>query len=189
MFKSMSVLALAFAATTASAVTTTYNVNQTINLGSVTGTIQTDGAVGTLTQSNIVGFDLFVGGPGAAVELTQANSVIVTQGSNFSATASSLFFDYSGASGYLLFQFGSFGTGKKYYCNSSVSGTCFQGASAIPDSFDSPSAQVEARTGNQIIASAAGLVPEPASWALMLAGFALTGAVMRRKSEAVAVSV
>ena len=70
----------------------------------------------------------------------------------------------------------------KYFCNASVADTCFQGASAIPESFNSVSAQVEARIGSQIIASVAGTVPEPASWALMVSGFGLVGASLRRRA-------
>lgn len=187
MLKTVSVVVLALAGTTANAATILYNVNQTIGLGGVVGTIETNGTFGTLTQADIVGFDLVVSAPGAAVELTDANSVIVTQGSNFTADAASLFFDYSGAApGFLLFQLGSFGTGMKYYCNSSVSDTCFQGASAVPESFDSPSVQVEPRAGNQVIASVAAAVPEPASWAMMLGGFLVVGAAMRRTSRPLA---
>ena len=184
MIKTIAFVALALAGTAATAATIAYDVSEDIGLGSVHGIIRTDGTFGVLDQSNIIGFDLFVAGPGAAIELTQANSVIVTSGSNFSASKYHLAFDYSGPSGFLLFQFGSFGTGMKYYCNSSVADTCFQGASAIPDSFDSPSAQVEQRIGNQIIASTGDPVPEPASWALMLGGFGLVGAALRRRAAA-----
>ena len=187
MIKTISLIALALAGTSATAATITYNVNQTIGLGSVFGTIQTDGTLGTLDQSNITAFNLQVSGPGATVALTQADSVIVTQGSNLSATATNLSFNYSGASGFLLFQFVSFGTGMRYYCNSSVAGTCFQGASAIPESFDSVSAQVEQRAGTQVIASADATVPEPASWALMVGGFGMVGAVLRRRPRSVVV--
>lgn len=184
MIKAISLIALALAGTSATAATIIYNVNQSIGLGSVVGTIQTNGTIGTLAQSDVTAFDLTVNGLGASVVLTQADSVIVNTGSNFSATAGNLFFDYSGPSGFLLFQFGSFGTGMKYFCNSSVADTCFQGASAIPESFNSPSAQVEGRVGNQILASASGAVPEPASWALMIGGFGLVGAALRRRSTA-----
>lgn len=181
MLKAVCFVALALSGTAAAAAPITYTVNQTIGFGSVTGTIQTNGAIGTLSDADILGFMLTVTGGGASVQLSQTGSIVQTQGGNFSATASDLFFDYSGASGYLLFQKGSFGTGKEYYCNSSVSGTCFQGASAIPESFNSLSAQVEARRGNQIIASVS-LVPEPAGWALMIAGFGLAGVALRRRS-------
>ena len=42
----------------------------------------------------------------------------------------------------------------------------------VPQNFADPSAQLATLTGNQIIASAAGTAPEPATWALMLLGFA-----------------
>ncbi len=187
MIKTIFMVALALAGTSAAAAAITYNVSQTIGLGSVVGTIETNGAIGPLAQSDVIGFDLTVSGPGASVELTQADSVVITSGGNFSATENSLFFNYSGASGYLLFQLGSFGTGMKYFCNASVADTCFQGASAIPESFDSPSAQVEARAGNQILGSVSGAVPEPASWALMLGGFGLVGAALRQRSRATVV--
>ena len=180
MIKFFGFCALALAGSCASAATIVYTVNQTIGLGSVTGTIETDGTLGALSQNNVSAFSLTVSAPGASVLLNQGNSVIVTQGSNLSATAANLAFDYSGASGFLLFQLGGFGTGMKYFCNASVADTCFQGASAIPESFNSVSAQVEARVGSQIIASVAGTVPEPASWALMVSGFGLVGASLRR---------
>uniref|UniRef100_UPI0035CB16E5 hypothetical protein n=1 Tax=uncultured Sphingomonas sp. TaxID=158754 RepID=UPI0035CB16E5 len=181
MLKIICAFSIAISSTAANATTVTYNVNQMIGLGGVEGTIQTDGTIGALTQSNVLGFDLLVGGPGAAVELTNANSVIVTNGSNLSATASDLFFNYSGPSGFLLFQLGSFGTGMHYYCNSSTAGTCFQGASAIPASFDSPSAQVEIRAGNQSIASTMNAVPELDTWAMLILGFGVMGCMLRAR--------
>ena len=187
MFKTITIAAAVLAATSlsgtsATAAPITYNVNQVIGLGSVVGTIQTNGNLGALTSGDVLGFDLVVNGPGASVELTQATSIVKTEGSNLSASGKNLFFDYSGASGFLLFQFGQFGTGQKYYCNASVEGTCFQGASAIPDSFNSVSASVEARSGSQIIGTA---VPEPASWAMLMLGFATVGLAARRKSKVV----
>nr|WP_295663002.1 PEPxxWA-CTERM sorting domain-containing protein [Polymorphobacter sp.] len=76
----------------------------------------------------------------------------------------------------------------KYYCNASTFDACFQGASVVPESFNSASAQVEPRTGLQTIGNAAtvvGGVPEPATWALAVTGFAFVGAAMRRRSQAI----
>lgn len=182
MIRLLGFCALALVGSSVSAATIVYNVDQAIGLGTVTGTVETDGTLGTLGQGNVSGFSLTVSALGASVLLNQGNSVIVTQGSNLIATATDLSFDYSGASGLLLFQFGNFGTGMKYFCNASVADTCFQGASAIPESFNSASAQVEARSGRQVIASVAGTVPEPASWALMISGFGLVGVSMRRRN-------
>lgn len=189
MLKITGAFALAFAWTTGASATVTYDVNQVIALGNVTGTIQTNGNVGILGQSDIVAFDLLLGGPGVAIELTQADSVIVTQGANLRATLSDLIFDYSGPDGYLLFQFEKFGTGMRYYCNSSANNACFQGASVLPDSFNSPSTQVELRNGIQVIASngrtSTSAVPEPATWTMMLVGFGAMGTAMRRRRVAV----
>ena len=182
--KTILIAASVMAGSATSAATIVYNVDQTIGLGTVTGTISTNGDLGVLDLSDITAFSLTVSGPGASVLLDQGNSIIAGSGTNFSATATSLSFNYGGAAGYLLFQLGQFGTGMKYYCNASVEGTCFQGASAIPESFNSPSAQVEARGDSQIIGTVGGTVPEPASWALMVGGFGLVGAALRRRSAA-----
>lgn len=187
MFKTLCFAALACSGSVASAAPITYNVNQAIGLGNVVGTIQTNGAIGDLSQSDILGFMLTVSGPGASVQLSEMDSIFREEGNNLSATASDLIFDFSGASGFLLFQKDQFGTGMKYYCNSSVSGTCFQGASAIPESFNSVSAQVEARAGRQIIASV-GMVPESGTWAMMLVGFGMMGAAIRYRRKAISVS-
>lgn len=187
MFKTLCFAVLACSASLATAAPITYNVNQTIGLGSVVGSIQTNGAIGDLSQSDILGFMLTVTGPGASVQLSEIDSIVREEGSNLSASATDLFFDFSGASGFLLFQKDQFGTGMKYYCNSSVNNDCFQGASAISESFNSMSAQVEGRVGMQVIASV-GMVPEPRTWAMMLLGFGMIGAGMRYRRARTTVS-
>ncbi len=83
----------------------TYNINQSIGGGNVVGTIQTDGAIGVLSSGNFVAWNLTLNGIGASYNITDANSVVQVQGSDTTATASNLFFDYSGAdNGYLLFR-------------------------------------------------------------------------------------
>lgn len=184
MFKTVLIIALLLAASPLAAASIVYNVNQTIADGSVVGTITTDGSFGTLAAADVTGFHLTVTGIGASVVLTDADSIVVNTGANLTATASKLLFDYSGPAGFLDFQQGPFGTGMKYYCNASSLSACLQGASAVPESYNGPSAQFQARTGLQTIATATavGGVPEPATWALALAGFALTGSMMRRRS-------
>lgn len=191
MIKTIAILSSLLAAAPLAAATIVYDVNQTIGLGSVVGTITTDGSFGTLTAADVTGFHLTINGNGASVLLTDADSVVVDNGTNFTATGSALLFNYSGPAGYLVFQQGSFGTGMKYYCNASTLNACFQGASAVPEAFNSASAQVEARTGLQTIGTAitaVGGVPEPATWALVVAGFGFVGSMMRRRSRALAVS-
>ena len=175
--------ALAFASTASAAIV--YNVNQTVQAGGVVGTITTDGTLGSIGSGNITAWNLNLSGGAATFNLNNGNSgVFLTVPSHVTATAQNLFFDYGTPdNGYLLFQV-SFGSGAQYWCNAAGIGTstCFQGATVTPQSIFDPSVQVEARTGVQIIATA-GAVPEPAAWGLMLAGFGLTGAAMRRRAK------
>ncbi|MEG3147535.1 hypothetical protein U1839_23030 [Sphingomonas sp. RT2P30] len=154
-------IALAFASP-ALADPITYVVKQTIGGGSVVGQIGTDGTLGTLTTTNVKTWDLTLNGVGQTYIINTANSSVQIQGNAVMATATNLSFDYSGpGSNYLLFQQGLF-SGNHYWCNANVSGTCRQGATAAPISaVNDPSAQFEARTGVQVLASASGATPTP----------------------------
>jgi PEP-CTERM motif len=185
MWMKVTVAAVALAVSGLAQAAITYNVNQSIGGGSVTGTLTTDGTLGALTLGNFTAWNLTLNGlNGATFHLDNTNSSTVDFGtnSNTTATASNIFYNYDGPAGLLGFQAPPIGGGSTYWCNASANGPCFQGASVVPGFFADPNAQFEARTGIQILASAAGAggVPEPASWALMLGGFGLTGAALRR---------
>ncbi len=183
-----SLICLASAFTIAApAWSTSYVVNQSIGAsGAVTGTIDTDGTIGTLSGADFTAWNLLLTGAGASFVLTNLNSNVYLTGTGTTATATDISFDFSGASaGTLLFQAGGYGSGNTYWCNASAAGACRQGTTVAPESYFSPSFQTEARTGDQIIAgNAVAAVPEPASWAMMLGGFGAIGGAMRSRRKA-----
>ena len=159
-------------------------LDQTIGYGSVVGFIQTDGGFGVLGASDITSWNLNLNGDGASFDLTPLNSHVLDRGIDVTATATDLFFDFSGAdNGRLLFQTGA-EDGEQYYCDSTSNSDCDQGATVTPITISDPSAQNVAESGNQIIGVAG--VPEPASWAMLLMGVAGVGAALRRRTERVA---
>lgn len=186
---SFAVISMLLGAGVCDAAAITYNVDQTIGAGSVTGDIQTDGTTGVLDSANIIAWNLELKGVGASINLTNSNSVVDDSGSDVTATTTDLFFNYSGTDdGFLVFQVDLF-SGNEYYCNAVTSQgfDCAPGASVVPQSHSDPSAQYEARTGNQIIGTVASAVPEPSSWAIMLVfGLGGLGAAMRLRRKQMA---
>jgi len=194
--RSFTLLSLVFgAASLCSADPITYNVNQTVGAGSVIGTVETDGTIGVLLSSNVIGFNLLLndgintfddisGGP-------QSEGFV--RGSDLSATATQLLFNFSSTNGSLfLLEFdGSQGT--NFWCaqTSFVAGGCSAGGLGITPSgetFDigihSPAShlvdpgQFTAISGTQVIAAvgpAVASAPEPSTLALLAAGMALIG--------------
>jgi hypothetical protein len=173
-----------FAGSTSTAGAITYNINRTILGGSVTGTIQTDGATGILNASDITGWNLNLNGVGASFNITNSNSSKALVGSDVSATPTTLSFNFSGTdTGYLLFEQVLF-SGFHYYCASTALGACFQGETVAPQSISDSSAQHDARSGNLIIGTAAvGTVPLPSTWTMLLGGLAVVGFAAHRGSK------
>jgi len=174
-------IAAAIVSSAGAASATVYNVDQIIGNGSVVGTITTDGATGVLNVGDITAWNLELNGPGASFNLTSPNNAYVS-GMDLTATAQYLYFDFSGSDGgrFLLQQGPEIGN--TYYCDSTASNDCIKGASVVPQNYQSPSAQYSMPEGKQIIGVAA--VPEPATWAVMLMGFAGLGAAMRARRSA-----
>lgn len=146
----------------------TYNVNRTIGAGTVTGTITTDGATGVLATGDIVTWNLTLFDGTLTFSLTGpavANSVVQVAGSDLTATASTLSFNFSGGDGgYLLFQDGLF-SGQHYYCDQATpSGPCYVGESVVPGAYNDGSHQVVAQPDSPIIGTTGTLrtvTPEP----------------------------
>ena len=188
------IAASAFAAGAVHAVAAdiTYAVNETILNGGVTGTITTDGATGTLSQSDIVSWNLLLQGGGATYTLTNGNSAVFNYGTSgffgpqsvdLTATAHDLYFNYSGPdAGYFGFQANGLYSGNNYWCNATHNQgfDCAVGESVVPNVYNASTSQYNtAKVGNDVIGVATGGVPEPASWLIMLAGFGGLGGAFR----------
>ena len=176
------------APTAASAIV--YTIDATVSGGSATGTIETDGTLGALSSGNIVDWSITLDdGTGTFLLDGFANSQVLVSGSSFTASATGLFFDFANTNfDIVLFQNPSIGSGINFLCFDGASGTCISNLSSITVRLTDPASEVVSpQLGNVQFASAGdAVVPEPASWALMIAGFGLTGFAMRRRAAAIA---
>src|SRR5690349_6352297 len=73
----------------------TYSVNETLTGGSMSGTIRTDGTIGTLVIANTVHWNLLIADGNLTLQLNPTNSTVQGLGSELSASTTSLMFNYS----------------------------------------------------------------------------------------------
>jgi hypothetical protein len=135
---------------------------------SVSGTLTTDGSLGSLGATNFTAFNFTVSGGGESTHFNSAAGYIIAVGAGITANASGLFFNFSGSNSN-TFDFISPGFALPAFCIQDSTEGCFPAPAGFlyitPSNFtDSP------RTGlNTQIASS--IIPEPATWILMLLGF------------------
>ena len=160
--------------------------------------ITTDNTLGGLTNANITDWTIQltsglnsatlqgpVSGNNSSVLILTGSALATNANSSLIATATDLQFNFDG-DGFLGFLSGGSSNGFGYLLNGAAGrGQCSGGGVFECVFFVNNSIVSTERTGPsglQTLASAvpAG-VPEPASWALMIAGFGLTGAAMRRR--------
>lgn len=189
-------LFLLTAARTGSA-NTVYPINLTVTTSdptgnpaqsdTVSGSITTDGTIGTLASTDIVSWNLdLIDRLNAAndFDLNPTNSSLVEDtGSALSATATGLYFNYSG-NGEFLIQADNPGafSGSHYFCFS-TGGACLAGESIVPDYYTSDGVVLtgsSAPVGNQPLNTPSG-VPEPSEYALVFTGLAFLSARLKRK--------
>jgi hypothetical protein len=154
----------------------TYYFNQTVGSGSVTGSITTDGTIGTLGSADILGWYLVLKDGGATIILIPSQSGVLDFGPDLTASTTNLMFNFSGACcgefaignpmmpdegavvyltamPALLYESGIYLVDLDYYFNTS-----------------------ELQSGDQVIAT----IPEPSTCGLMLLGVGIVFVVRKR---------
>jgi hypothetical protein len=173
---------IAIAAMTGAANATVYTLSgQGIGPATATGTITTDGTLGVLSQSDIIGVDLTVADANGSVA---ADTYILVIGADLTATAKGLFFNYDGIDAAFVTYSTDFESG---YCMATGPGTC----AGVPDSeailVNNKLYQGPSLAGlNVEFATAA--VSEPATWAMLIMGLGAVGATLRRRKAALFVA-
>ncbi len=169
-----------------SATSITYAVNEAAGTGSVVGSITTDGVIGDLVQTDIVGWNLVVddgsGLSGDIFTLLVSNSHDGVAANDLSATATSLLFNFSGTDGGYFSFFGDNGVPGDV-CFSSGSVSCVKNPEtagvAILNTGNSHGAPFgyfasTSLSGTDVIATTSGdAAPEPATFALVVVGIGL----------------
>ncbi len=192
--KKLFVTASALALMISPAFATTYVGTRTVGTGSANLSITTDGTTGGLVQSNVTDWTIILTNTAGIFTLhgplSGSNSQFLLTGNGLSATATDLLFDFGASSSFGLFQNPGIGSGQNWYCFESLGANC--AGSGVGESVTTigGSRTNVFQQGNVVLASVdgGGAVPEPASWALMLAGFGLAGGALRVRRRSVAVS-
>ena len=144
-----------------------------------------------MSAADVLSWNLLLKGVGASYILTSASPIAEKHvtGDDLTATTTDIYFNFSGtAGGQFLLQNGGEG-GQNYWCNSVGSTSCYPGKSDVPVFYTDSSSQFDmTASGNQIIASASGVVPESSTWAMLLTGFAGLGLAGCRHARRVAVA-
>ena len=164
---------------------TVYNlVGQGLGTFTATGTITTDGKIGTLTASDITGLDITVA-EGGMFPGTLTHSDLVVSGNELSASATALTFNFDGTGGL----FGALtGLPGWNYCVADAQLTCTSLHGDPTSGFEALSVATSSTTfstiaadkeGSLVIANVA--VPEPFTVALFGAGLVGAAALCRRK--------
>jgi hypothetical protein len=186
---------LAMVATTAQA--TVYIGTRTLGTFAVNLSITTDGTLGTLARANITDWNIVVTATNPVNNslFTSSNSIAEVSGTALSATASDLTFNFDSAQlSYVLFyNFPIPGISTHSYCVETASrNRCnivvpgpHEAVYDVADPFGHGSFALQ-REGIGLLGTASIVssgVPEPASWALMIAGFGMVGAALRRRQR------
>lgn len=163
----------------------TYTVDLTgIGAGGVTGTIVTDGTIGTLGLLEILDWNLLLNDGTTTFDLegplSGDNSALDLQGNSLSGTPTQLLYNF-GVSGFDLFQSPTIGSGMDYFCLDS-SGGCGNAGNDVVLINDTDGIQVSGTiTGTQVVGTVnASTAPEPGTLVLLGLGAASAFFLRRR---------
>lgn len=176
-------MSLMFASSAAQAII--YDLDLTAGSVDVTGFIETDDTIGTLSTGNILDFEVLLTAPGITNGLINPGNVIQAfiSGTDFSATLTDLFFNFDGT-GFLIIQGG---TSNNFLCIEAENAGCSSQGHGISVGFQVISGTGPLR-GNLSFATAASnggqQVPEPGTLALFGIGLLGLGVAHRRRKTA-----
>jgi hypothetical protein len=159
------------------------------NLLTITGSVTTNGELGTLAASDIDSWNLTVISSPLTTILTPLNSTLGVVGSALSATATELTFDFSSGAGTVQIE-GPTG----FWCLAgtiSVECTLASGSGAVAQNSEALGVasvdQSHFAVGNMVLSGAqvigVAAVPEPSVWAMLVLGFAGLGFIGYRKTK------
>lgn len=162
-----------------------YQVDRTIGMGTVVGSITTDGQIGTLTQSDILSWTFTLTDPnlagGSPDTISSTNALqSAVGGADLLASGTQITFNFDSTdAGGAIFQ----GADLNAWCFTNLGASCAGGPQAEVLGFTTTGSGFERvpQTGTQVIARVA-TVPEPATLGLMALGLFGAG-FARRKSK------
>lgn len=159
---------------------TVYNVDQSVGIGSVTGQIVTDGTIGVLAASDIVSWNLLLYDGSSTFDLLASNSQFGESGSDLSATATELLFNFSGA-GWAMFQAPTLFSGHDLWCTQgTIECTSSTGTGEVLNV--SVGNQFTGLSGTLVIANGGvSSVPEPNPGLILGVALLLLGLRLKRK--------
>lgn len=157
----------------------TYTVNENFPAFTAQGTITTDGTLGTLTTANILSFDLSLTISFVSASFTNGGSFIAQiEGTDVTATASGLFYDFGGPVSF--FNLGS-STDETFLCFGNAGGCAGSGGMTAVTASIAGLVGLSPTQSGEVQIAAVTAVPEPPTLALLGSGLFGVAAVLRKR--------